>query len=97
MRLMAWMAGSTSTGFLWFVAAGSFLPCPRFARTASVPCAPEAADRSFYCKCHGSTFDAEGRVTHGPAKRDLEHYRIVAVAGDHLVVDMNAPVAAGVS
>jgi Rieske Fe-S protein len=29
------------------------------------------ADRSFYCPCHGSTFDATGHVTHGPARRDL--------------------------
>jgi len=29
------------------------------------------ADRTFYCKCHGSTFDADGRVTEGPARRDL--------------------------
>lgn len=28
-------------------------------------------DRSFYCKCHGSTFDPGGHVTKGPAKRDL--------------------------
>src|SRR5258707_10506076 len=28
-------------------------------------------DRSFYCKCHGSTFDPVGHVTKGPAKRDL--------------------------
>jgi Rieske Fe-S protein len=28
-------------------------------------------DRSFYCKCHGSTFDPAGHVTVGPAKRDL--------------------------
>ncbi len=29
------------------------------------------SDRSFYCKCHGSTFDPAGRVTEGPARRDL--------------------------
>jgi Rieske Fe-S protein len=29
------------------------------------------ADRTFYCPCHGSTFDAEGHVTARPAKRDL--------------------------
>jgi Rieske Fe-S protein len=29
------------------------------------------SDRSFYCKCHGSTFDPRGHVTEGPAKRDL--------------------------
>jgi Rieske Fe-S protein len=28
-------------------------------------------NRSFYCKCHGSTFDPGGKVTSGPAKRDL--------------------------
>ncbi|HKI68419.1 MAG TPA: Rieske (2Fe-2S) protein [Verrucomicrobiae bacterium] len=29
------------------------------------------ADGSFYCKCHGSTFDPAGNVTGGPARRDL--------------------------
>jgi len=28
-------------------------------------------DQSFYCSCHGSTFDPEGKVTEGPATRDL--------------------------
>jgi Rieske Fe-S protein len=28
-------------------------------------------DRSFYCDCHGSTFDPNGKVTEGPATRDL--------------------------
>ena len=28
-------------------------------------------DHSFLCPCHGSTFDAAGHVTEGPAKRDL--------------------------
>ena len=29
------------------------------------------SDRSFYCKCHGSTFDPAGHVTLGPARSDL--------------------------
>jgi len=29
------------------------------------------AHRSFFCPCHGSTFDSSGKVTDGPAKRDL--------------------------
>ncbi|HKW29355.1 MAG TPA: Rieske (2Fe-2S) protein [Verrucomicrobiae bacterium] len=29
------------------------------------------SNRSFYCPCHGSTFDPNGHVTEGPAKRDL--------------------------
>ncbi len=28
-------------------------------------------DHSFYCKCHGSTFSPDGKVTQGPARRDL--------------------------
>ena len=28
-------------------------------------------DRTFYCKCHGSTFDPGGHVTEGPARRNL--------------------------
>lgn len=28
-------------------------------------------DHSFYCPCHGSTFDPNGHVTEGPAKGDL--------------------------
>ncbi|HUJ71975.1 MAG TPA: Rieske (2Fe-2S) protein [Verrucomicrobiae bacterium] len=28
-------------------------------------------DRSFYCPCHGSTFNPNGKVTGGPATRDL--------------------------
>jgi Rieske Fe-S protein len=27
--------------------------------------------RSFNCPCHGSTFDPNGKVTEGPARRDL--------------------------
>ena len=28
-------------------------------------------DHSFYCPCHGSSFDSAGHVKRGPAKRDL--------------------------
>jgi Rieske Fe-S protein len=31
-----------------------------------------AAERSWDCPCHGSRFDVEGRVLHGPATRALE-------------------------
>jgi Rieske Fe-S protein len=30
------------------------------------------AERSWDCPCHGSRFDASGRVLDGPASRDLE-------------------------
>ena len=34
------------------------------------------ADRTFYCPCHGSTFDPSGHVTKGPAKIDLPTFSI---------------------
>ena len=50
-------------------------------------CALKAeSDRSFYCKCHGSTFDPDGKVTAGPAKRDLPAFPLlVNDKGDVLV------------
>ncbi len=33
-------------------------------------------DRTFYCPCHGSTFNADGKVTTGPARRDLPVYEL---------------------
>jgi cytochrome b6-f complex iron-sulfur subunit len=35
------------------------------------------SDHSFYCKCHGSTFNPDGKVTEGPAKRDLPQLSVV--------------------
>ncbi|HYH27540.1 MAG TPA: FAD-dependent oxidoreductase [Actinomycetota bacterium] len=31
-------------------------------------------ERTWDCPCHGSRYDTEGRVLHGPATRDLERY-----------------------
>ena len=43
-------------------------------------------DLSFYCKCHGSTFDPSGRVTQGPAPRDLPTLPTSTDARGHLLV-----------
>ncbi|CAN5380535.1 hypothetical protein BH09PLA1_BH09PLA1_32450 [soil metagenome] len=48
------------------------------------------SDQSFLCKCHGSTFDASGQVTKGPAKQDLPRLRVKADRSDHLLVDLNS-------
>jgi len=43
-------------------------------------------DRSFYCDCHGSTFDPNGKVTEGPAKRDLPHLSTRVNEQGHMLV-----------
>lgn len=43
-------------------------------------------DHSFYCKCHGSTFDPLGHVTEGPAKRDLTMLPTTVDESGHLIV-----------
>jgi Rieske Fe-S protein len=42
-------------------------------------------DHSFYCKCHGSTFDPNGKVTEGPATRNLPQFSTLVEKG-HLFV-----------
>ena len=46
-------------------------------------------DHTFYCKCHGSTFDPSGKVTEGPAIRDLPIYATISEKG-HLFVKLPA-------
>ena len=45
-----------------------------------------ADDLSFFCKCHKSTFDKEGRVTKGPATSDLPRLPVATDAQGHLHV-----------
>jgi|ERR1700677_789833 len=47
-------------------------------------------DRSFYCHCHGSTFDPSGRVTEGPATRNLPELSTATDARGHLIVTVPA-------
>ena len=44
-------------------------------------------DQSFYCKCHGSTFDRDGRVTEGPATRNLPRLAVKLDEREHVLVD----------
>jgi Rieske Fe-S protein len=47
-------------------------------------------DRSLLCKCHGSTFDPHGKVTRGPASRDLPELPTSVGAGERLLVRVPA-------
>jgi cytochrome b6-f complex iron-sulfur subunit len=39
-------------------------------------CTVEKKDRGFACPCHGSRYDAQGNVTHGPADKPLNSLRV---------------------
>lgn len=45
-------------------------------------------DMSFYCECHGSEFDPRGKVTEGPAKRDLPVLQTFVDGNGHLIVQV---------
>jgi Rieske Fe-S protein len=47
-------------------------------------------DQSFYCPCHGSTFDPTGHVTEGPARRDLSTLPTSTNEQGQLVVNVDA-------
>lgn len=47
-------------------------------------------DQSFHCPCHGSTFDPMGRVTLGPAKRDLPLLATIVDERGNLLVTVPA-------
>lgn len=45
-------------------------------------------NNQLYCSTHGSTFDFDGNVTHGPAARSLKSYPVSATDTD-LLIDVN--------
>ena len=49
----------------------------------------EPDDNGFSCPCHGSTFDRKGRVTQGPAGKDLPRFD-TRLDGDKLTILANS-------
>ena len=47
-------------------------------------------DRSFLCPCHGSTFNPDGHVTEGPAKRNLPTLATLINEGGDLLITVPA-------
>ncbi len=43
-------------------------------------------DHTFSCPCHDSTFDPVGKVTEGPATRDLPEYPLSIDSRGHVIV-----------
>ncbi|MBD2139250.1 FAD-dependent oxidoreductase [Anabaena sp. FACHB-1237] len=44
----------------------------------------KSEDGNFHCPCHGAIFDAEGKVVKGPAKRDLQRFKITGKQDDQI-------------
>lgn len=52
-------------------------------------CDVEYDGSSFECPCHGSTFDAGGKVTAGPASKNLKSYKVSFDSSDNtLTINM---------
>jgi cytochrome b6-f complex iron-sulfur subunit len=49
-------------------------------------CTLEDNGQGFRCPCHGSRFDEEGNVTHGPAVQPLRKLDVELDDRDHLIV-----------
>jgi Rieske Fe-S protein len=47
-------------------------------------------DKTFSCPCHGSTFDPNGKVTEGPARRDLPVFTTTVDEAGNLLVTLPA-------
>lgn len=46
----------------------------------------------FECPCHGSRYDENGRVIHGPAPKSLAWYSVTLSPREELIVDLDKPV-----
>jgi Rieske Fe-S protein len=52
-------------------------------------CDVEYDGSSFECPCHGSTFDGGGKVTSGPASKNLKSYKVTYNSSDNtLTINM---------
>lgn len=45
------------------------------------------SDQKFHCPCHGSVFDADGSVMHGPAPKPLQWFEVTQARDGQLLVN----------
>lgn len=66
-----------------------------FAQTAICThkgCKLTAYSEGFKCKCHGSMFTIDGKVTKSPAKKDLSRFAVSVNDAQNLMVDLSKQV-----
>lgn len=51
-----------------------------------------SSDQKFHCPCHGSVFEADGTVQHGPAPRGLDWFEVTQTRDGQLRIDKNKTV-----
>ncbi len=54
---------------------GTFAACSAICTHRGCEVAYSAAEKVLVCPCHGAKFGLDGKVLHGPAKRDLKTYK----------------------
>ena len=50
------------------------------------------SDQKFHCPCHGSVFDADGSVMHGPAPKSLQWFEVTQARDGQLLVNKDKAV-----
>ena len=50
-------------------------------------CTVNLAGKGFHCPCHGSVFDADGSVMHGPAPKSLQWFEVTQARDGQLLVN----------
>ncbi len=66
---------STSSGFVAYS-----LVCPHLG------CEVNIVKEGFACPCHGSRFDSNGKLTHGPAAKGLRQLQLTTDSRGHLIL-----------